>query len=173
MSEDKKESITDTPVVERNPAKSKEYKGTKLRDGERLLIGGKISNAIYWKSCAVVVLAFFFGLIAINLGVFLLIIAAIVAGSAFIVKKILFIVLTDQRVLIRRGVIKIDTLQLRLDSLESVEVQRTLVGQVLGYASVVITGVGNRFTIVPFVENAVEFRDALDDKLFTKDKESK
>ena len=173
MSDDKKKSITDTPVVERNTSKVKEYKGTRLRDGEGLLISGRISNAIYWKSMAVVIIAFFFGLIAVNLGVFLLIIAGIMAISSFIVKKILFLVLTDQRVLVRRGVIKIDTLQLRLDSLESAEVQRTLVGQVLGYASVVITGVGSRFTIVPFVANAVEFRDALDDKLFAKDKESK
>ncbi|MGB1076850.1 MAG: PH domain-containing protein [Bdellovibrionales bacterium] len=174
MSEDKKDkALTDTPVVERAKKKTKNFNGIRLRDEEKLLINVRISNGIYWKAGAVCVLAFLIGLLAWQLGVFLLIVAGVTAGIAFLTKTILFLALTNQRVLVRRGIIKIDTLQLRLDSLESVEVQRTLVGQILGYASVVITGVGNRFTIVPFVANAVEFRDLLDDELFSKNKKEK
>ena len=176
MSDLENKDHADAPVVERQAKKQKNYKGTKLRDGERLLSNARISNGIYWKSVAVCMLAFLV-VLAVNsawlLGAFLLFVAVVMACIAFLTKTILFLVLTDQRVLVRRGIIKIDTLQLRLDSLESVEVQRTLVGQFLGYASVVITGVGSRFTIIPFVANAVEFRDLLDDKLFTKDKETK
>lgn len=148
--------------------------GIKLREDEKLLVRGHISLGIYWKALAVLLLSLLIGLLlAKELGVFLLLVSAVVALGAFLTKKFLFIALTNERVLVRRGIIKIDTLQLRLDSLESVEVQRTIVGQLLGYASVVITGVGSRFTIVPFVENAVTFRDALDDVLYSKDNTKK
>ena len=167
MSDDK--PVTDTPVVDRQTKKKRSYKGTRLREDENLLISGRISNGIYWKAIAVFILACLVGMKAWQLGVFLLIVSGVIAIIAYLTRRFLFLVLTNQRVLIRRGIIKIDTMQLRLDSLESVEVQRTLVGQVLGYASVVITGVGSRFTIVPFVADAVRFRDMLDDELFAKD----
>lgn len=157
-----------------NTRPKKSIGGIKLRDGERPLLKGVIALGIYWKAMAVALLALLIGgVIAWQLGVFLLIVAGVTAVIAMLTKKFLFLALTNERVLIRRGIIKIDTLQLRLDSLESVEVQRTIVGQFLGYASVVITGVGSRFTVVPFVENAVAFRDALDDALYSKDDKKK
>ncbi len=159
-------------VVERQNKKRKSFNGVKLREGESPVLNARISAGIYWKACAVVLLSFLIGLIAWQLGVFLLCVAIITASTGFLTKKFLFLALTNQRVLMRRGIIKVDTMQLRLESLESVEVQRTLVGQFLGYASVVITGVGTRFTLVPFVANAVEFRDALDDALYKKEKPS-
>ena len=164
--------MTDSPSVERQRKDAKSVKGITLRDGEEILIEAVISNAIFWKSLAVVVLAVLIGILAWQLGVFLLIVAAITAMIAATIKKFLFLALTDQRVFVRTGVIKIDTVQLRFETIESVEVQRTIVGQVLGYANVVITGMGNRFTIVPFVENADAFRDRLDEVLFEKNKAS-
>ena len=160
-------------TVERQNKKRRSIHGINIREGEKLVLNTQISNAIYWKACLVLIFALLVGvLLAWQLGVFLLIVAVATAGAAFLVKKFLFLALTNQRVLIRRGVIKIDTLQLRLDTIESVEVQRTLVGQILGYASVVITGLGNRFTIVPFVRNATEFRDRIDETLYDRDNKS-
>ncbi|MBL4589624.1 MAG: PH domain-containing protein [Alphaproteobacteria bacterium] len=167
--EDKKK---EKPVVERQKRKRKSFNGIALRDGETPVLNARISIGIFWKAAAVVIIALLIGLLAWQLGVFLLLVACLTASIAALTRRFLFLALTDQRVLMRRGIIKIDTMQLRLDSIESVEVQRTIVGQFLGYASIVITGIGSRFTIIPFVENAVEFRDMLDDALYAKDNAS-
>ena len=68
--------MTDSPAVERQRKDAKSVKGITLRDGEEILIEAVISNAIFWKSLAVVVLAVLIGILAWQLGVFLLIVAA-------------------------------------------------------------------------------------------------
>ena len=140
-----------------------------LREGETILINGIISPGIYWKSLFVLLLALLVGLLAWQLGALLLIVSLIMFGVAFLTQKFLLLVLTDHRVIVRYVIINLETTQIRFSSLESVEVQRTLVGQLLGYASVVLTGTGTRVLVVPFIANANQFRNALDEILFRQD----
>ena len=85
-----------------------------LRDGERVLITAKISQGIYWKPIAVLCIAFLFFTFAPPLGFFLSLVAAIIAGYFYLMKQFMMFTVTNQRLLIRAGIIKIDTLQIRL-----------------------------------------------------------
>ena len=58
---------------------------------------------------------------------------------------------------------------MRLERIESVEIQRTLVGQFLNYATLMVTGTGSRLAFIPYIENAAEIRNVIDDILYKRD----
>ncbi len=143
-----------------------------LREGEQVLIQGRISGAIFWKACAVLVIALLIGLLAPPLGYFLCLVSVLTFAYAFLLKSILLIIVTNQRVFFRSGLIKVDTVQVRLERIESVEIQRTLIGHMMNYGTIVLTGTGSRFSYIPFLANAGEIRNVLDDLLYKRDKSS-
>lgn len=147
---------------------------TLLRPDEKVLRVAKIHPGIYWKSVAV-------GLVTVlmllspmfNLGIFMALVTLVMFTIAELYKRFLLLVLTDQRVFLRYGILRVDTIQIRHSKIESVETGRTIMGQILGYASVVIYGTGSRRTAIPFIADALEFRNELDEMLSAYDKAEK
>ncbi len=143
-----------------------------LREGEKVIIKGRISEGIFWKAFGVLMIALLFSLIAIPLFVFLVIVALLTFIYALLLKKFLLLTVTNHRIFFRSGLIKVDTVQVRLDRVESVEIQRTLTGQLLGYGTVVLTGTGSRYSYIPYLANAAELRNVIDDLLYQRDKKT-
>jgi len=146
---------------------------TDLREGEKILVTSVISNGIYWKAAGVFVIGVLLLLISIDvfpLTIFFCFIATIVFLYCYIEKSIITLIVTTQRVFIRAAILKIDTVQMRMERIESVEVQKTLIGYLLGYGTVIITGVGNQFAFIPYIENSAQIRNALDEVLYQRDK---
>lgn len=137
-----------------------------LKDDEKILRVAKIHSGIYWKSIAVGIIAIvmLFGPL-FNLGVFMCLVTLILFTIATLYKHYLLLVLTDKRVLLRHGILRVDTIQIRHSRIESVETERTIMGQILGYASVVVYGTGSRITAIPFIADALEFRVEMDERL--------
>lgn len=137
-----------------------------IKPDEKVLRVATIHWGIYWKSCAVGVIAFLMLLTPLfNLGVFLAFVALVMFCFASLYKRFLMLVLTDKRVFLRHGIIRVDTIQIRHSRIESVETERTITGQILGYAAVVIYGTGSRRTAIPYIADALEFRNELDEML--------
>lgn len=143
-----------------------------LREGESLLIAGRVSNAIFWKAIAVLLIALLAGFVGVYLGYFLCFVSFLMFSYALLLKSVLKLAVTNQRVIFRSGLVKVDTVQVRLDRIESVEIQRTLVGHVLGYGTIVMTGVGSRFSFIPYLANAAEIRNVLDEILYKRERGS-
>lgn len=133
-----------------------------LLEGEEVLRVARIHWAIYWKGCAVALLGLILLFYAFNLGVFFLIVAAITLGVAWLTRHFLMLALTNKRVLIRYGIIQLEVIQIHHRKIESVELGWTIMGQLLGYASVMVTGTGSRVSIVPYIANAPAFRKELE-----------
>ncbi|HNQ92576.1 MAG TPA: PH domain-containing protein [Alphaproteobacteria bacterium] len=142
---------------------------TSLREGETVLARGVISSAIFWKAGAVLLFALLIGLLAPPLGYFLCLVSLLMFIYTMILRSILMLIVTNQRIFFRSGIIKVDTVQVRLERVESVEIQRTLVGHMLNYGTVVLTGVGSRFSFIPFLANAAHIRNVIDDLLYKRD----
>ena len=140
-----------------------------LNSDEEILATGEISCGIFWKAAVVATLSLLLMLVVFRLGVFLLLVAAIMFVAAYLERHFLLLILTNQRVIIRHGVIKIDTAQIRLSRIESAEVEHTIPGMVLGYGAVVLSGTGSRISAVPFVANASQFRNKLDEILMSRE----
>ncbi len=144
--------------------------GISLTEDERLISACNIHEAIYWKGVAVMIL----GLILLptfmfNLGILLLFVGAVMLGLARLTRHFLILAATDKRIFVRSGIIYADMVELRYSQVESVEVGATPIGQVFGYANVVITGTGQRRIIVPFIRDALTFRARVNDILVAKE----
>lgn len=140
----------------------------RLLEGETVLRAAKISNGIYWKACAIFILALVLVIIfpAIqNLAFFLIFIAFMKFLYAYTTKKFLLCVLTNKRLILRSGIIRIDTIQINLDRVESVEIGRTIIGQVLGYADIVVTGTGSRISVIPYIDHPAQIRNDIEQQL--------
>ena len=121
-----------------------------IKEDEKIIRVAQIHWGIYWKTMAVAVIALLMLISPLfNLGVFMAFVAFVMFTLATLYKNFLLLVLTDKRVFLRYGIIRVDTIQIRHSRIESVETERTIMGQLLGYAAVVIYGTGSRRTAIP------------------------
>ncbi len=156
-----------------SPTRNKPRKDSKLRQlleerlvkGEKIIARAHISSGIYWKAAAVFTLALVFSLfIVFELGVILAVFGFLMVIHAVLLKDILFLVVTNKRILARYGILQVDVVDIHFDKTESIELERMLPGYVLGYANVIILGTGNRAIVIPYVENAVQIRKAYNEQ---------
>lgn len=137
-----------------------------LRDDERAVSRAVISPGIYWKAMVLFVFSFVvMVLVHPNLGAFFFAVCCFTFIAEYLRKFYTVVLVTNQRLLVRQGFVFVDSVQLRFSQIESVEIMRTPIGMLLGYGSLIVTGVGNRITLVPFIENAAAIRQAIDDQM--------
>jgi len=136
-----------------------------LQADEEIVLRGVIHWAIYWKSVAVLGLAFLLCLIAVQLGLLLGVVGVLMLIHAVITKHIMTIVLTNRRIIARYGILQMEVVDMRLSKVESLELERMLSGILLGYANIVMMGVGQRYIRIPYIANAVQFRREYNDRV--------
>lgn len=133
----------------------------RLVEGEEIIKTARIHAGIYWKAVAVLILGLLVGVvIAKELGILLTAVAGFMAVYASIKKKILMLVLTNKRILVRYGILQVDVVDVHFDKIESIELERMPPGYIMGYANVVVMGTGQRYIVIPYVANGVEIRKA-------------
>ena len=126
--------------------------------GEQVVVKADIHLGIYWQSIAVFLIAILIGLVVWQLGVLLAITALAMFGYSTIKKEILFLVVTNKRVLARYGILQVDVVDIRFSKIESIELKRMPTGYIMGYSDVVIMGTGQRYITIPYVGNGQEIR---------------
>ena len=67
-------------------------------------------------------------------------------------------VVTNRRVIIKIGLITRHILEMNLAKIESVNVDQTLLGRMLGYGSITVVGSGGTKEVFQNIENPLEFR---------------
>ncbi len=68
---------------------------------------------------------------------------------------------TDHRIIVKRGILSLHTVELNVDKVESVDVDQSLLGRMFGYGEVTIHGVGARWDPIPMISNPLGFRNAI------------
>jgi len=68
---------------------------------------------------------------------------------------------TSLRVVQKRGIFSLHTVEMNLDKVESVDVDQSLFGRMLGYGAVDIHGVGSRWDPIVGIEDPLAFRSAI------------
>jgi uncharacterized membrane protein YdbT with pleckstrin-like domain len=71
------------------------------------------------------------------------------------------IVVTDLRVIFKRGLISRHTVEMNTSKIETVDVEQTLLGRVLGYGTVLIHGTGASFEPLCNVARPINLRNAI------------
>jgi uncharacterized membrane protein YdbT with pleckstrin-like domain len=67
-------------------------------------------------------------------------------------------VITDKRVIVKTGIISRRTLEMNLNKIESVNVDQSIMGRLLGYGTITIIGTGGTHESFPDIGHAVVFR---------------
>jgi uncharacterized membrane protein YdbT with pleckstrin-like domain len=94
-------------------------------------------------------------------GTFLLAGAGLLIGWPFLARRFTELAITDSRLIAKFGIISTHSLEIRLDKVETVRVKQTLIGKLLNYGDLMVTGTGTTFDPIPNVAKPLVFRSAL------------
>ncbi|SRR3989339_516072 len=92
------------------------------------------------------------------LSVILLIFGIAAGARAFIFYQTSEYAITDKRILIKLGWVRRFSLEIYLNRVESVQVNQSVLGRILGYGAVQVVGIGGSPDFFPWVPNPLEFR---------------
>jgi uncharacterized membrane protein YdbT with pleckstrin-like domain len=144
-----------------------------LQQDERVLVVGRLHWSIYARAMLVLALA-----IALAVGAFWVPdpdgqrVAWIVAAGLGVVGLLAFlaasirrrsteIVVTDRRVIFKRGILSRHTVEMNISKIETVDVEQGLGARLLGYGTVLIRGTGSGIEPLRRVGHPLAIRNAI------------
>jgi uncharacterized membrane protein YdbT with pleckstrin-like domain len=71
--------------------------------------------------------------------------------------------ITNKRVIAKFGLISRSTVEINLQKIESIQVNQGILGRILNYGSIVVSGAGNPQAPVPGISSPLQFRRAFID----------
>jgi uncharacterized membrane protein YdbT with pleckstrin-like domain len=77
--------------------------------------------------------------------------------------------ITDRRVIAKFGLIRRSTIELRLEKIESVQVEQSILGRMFNYGSIVVSGAGASQAPIPGISFPLRFRGQLNSLLEKKE----
>jgi uncharacterized membrane protein YdbT with pleckstrin-like domain len=93
-----------------------------------------------------------------GLGGLLLVVAAGLAFSRWVIARTSEFAVTNKRVIIKRGLVRRHTLELLLSKVESIGVDQGIAGRIFGYGSIVVIGTGGTRETFDNISQPLEFR---------------
>lgn len=73
--------------------------------------------------------------------------------------------LTNNRVITKTGIISRSTEEMKLSKIETVEIKQGILGRILGYGNVIISGTGSSNVVISKVSNPIEVKKKIDSQL--------
>jgi uncharacterized membrane protein YdbT with pleckstrin-like domain len=70
-------------------------------------------------------------------------------------------VITNKRLIAKYGLISTHSIEIRFDKIETVRVSQGLMGRILNYGDIIVTGTGSTFDPIRGIASATRFRTAL------------
>ena len=96
---------------------------------------------------ALTIVAALFGLIALISGL-----------GAFIRRSTTELAVTDRRVIYKTGIFQRHSMEMNTSKVETVGVNQSILGRILGYGTVMVRGTGGSFEPIPFIGDPLTFR---------------
>lgn len=129
-----------------------------LVKGEEVILRAQVHRALYWRSVAILIIALLLLFYIKPLAIIAGIVGAVMLCISILTQHYLLLVVTNKRVLARYGLLQMDVVDIRLSKIESIDLERMLLGHIFGYANVVVAGTGMRIIRVPYIANSEVFR---------------
>ena len=149
------------------------YYSKVLQPGETVRVVGRLHWLIYANAAVLLVIALAIALLTAELNdptqrQLVLLLALVVAAlgglvflGAWIRRKGTEIVVTDRRVIYKRGFITRRTVEMNISKVETVDVEQGIAGRLLGYGTVLIRGTGEGLEPLRHVEAPLTIRNAI------------
>jgi uncharacterized membrane protein YdbT with pleckstrin-like domain len=139
-----------------------------LRPGEHVLADGKLHWIIYspiilWLAPAIIGVAVFgTGKLRVGANIFILFGCILVHALAiWIRRRTTEIAVTDRRVIYKTGVIRRHTAEMNMDKVESVLVDQSILGRILGYGTIHIRGTGVGLENLRYISSPISLRNTV------------
>lgn len=88
----------------------------------------------------------------------LALLAVVAALRALIRRATTELAVTDRRVIYKTGIFQRHTLEMNRSKIETVGVDQSILGRMLGYGTVIVRGTGGSFEPIPFIGEPLAFR---------------
>ena len=138
------------------------YIDASLGDGERVLYRAGVSWVVY---LAPVMMATFGAVWAVTGGGvpgLALVVAGVLSGAgAFIRQATSEFAVTTGRVVVKTGLFSRSSIEIQLAKLESVEVKQDILGRLLNYGTVTVSGTGGTHEPFAMIDDPMGFRRAI------------
>jgi uncharacterized membrane protein YdbT with pleckstrin-like domain len=144
------------------------YIDENLMSGEQIIYRTKLHWIIFTGPIIVALFSlfcFFVGGDAISLGGILLLVAVILGISKFIALKTAEFGISNKRVLIKIGFIKRNSMEILLSKIEGIQVDQGIIGRILDYGSIIITGTGGTHNPFHSIQNPLNFRKIVQEQI--------
>ncbi|WP_201499523.1 PH domain-containing protein [Psychrobacter arenosus] len=130
------------------------YIDNNLTNGEVVVQKAKVS---WWSQDKLIFLGIIL-LLAYGIGLIFLI-------AAYINVTHTEIALTNKRLIMKKGFIKRDTVELNLSKIEGLVVKQSMTGRLLNYGTLIVSGTGELKTPLPSISEPMEFKKAINEYL--------
>jgi len=126
------------------------YVESVLNPGERILHLGQVSGwSQFWLWVLGVVLLPFFGAGLIPLAI------------GWINLRTTELAVTERRVIAKFGLVSRETIEIKVERIESLQVNQSVMGRLLGFGTIVFSGAGTPQLTVPSIRDPLAFRKAV------------
>ncbi len=140
------------------------YVDSNLSKGEQVISRAKVSWLAFFPRLVFGTLFLLIGLVNAGAGVkgsgpmWFGIIGAFLILTAVITVYTTELALTNKRVIAKFGFIRRETVELRLEKVESIGVKQGILGRLFGFGSIVVKGTGGTGTPIPSIARPLDFR---------------
>lgn len=142
------------------------YVQNQLITDERIEYQAKIHWAVYLKGLLMIAVGFLIMASEILLLPTLLIVLGTIALLwAFIFQRTTELVITNKRVIAKFGVVSRHAFEQQLSKVDGANLEQSLLGRMMGFASVVVRGSGGTGTPIPYIERADHFKRELSSRI--------
>jgi uncharacterized membrane protein YdbT with pleckstrin-like domain len=145
-----------------------------LRPEEKVIFHTTIHWIVYWPAVVFLILAVAAWALSVHFNLtgraaqactvaalILALLALVAFLRAFLRRLGTEIVVTDNRVIYKRGLISRHTLEMNASKIETVDVEQSFWGRIFGYGAVVIRGTGGTFEPLVGVASPLQLRNAI------------
>ena len=122
------------------------YIDDSLIEGERIIHRARVS---WWSQ---------FGLVLLGIVTLVIVVGLVFLVMAWIKVRSTEIAITNRRVIAKFGFVKRDTVEINLDKVEALRVDQGVMGRILNYGTLYITGTGSSVEPIPNIADPLVFR---------------
>jgi len=134
------------------------YVDSSLLPDEQIVYKATLHWTIFWHCWVIILIGIVSLIFQPIVGGLIIFVGLLVGLRKFIEYKTSEFAVTTKRVIIKVGVFRRRTLELLLRQVEAISVEQTVLGRMLGYGSVTLTGTGGVREVFHNISSPLEFR---------------
>lgn len=136
-----------------------------LAEDEKILNQARIHPIVFAAPLTLIILALLAALFHPIMTVVILFVTIYPAYNAYIHYTMTYLVLTDRKVMSRSGFLTRDWIRMDFEKVENAYLEEPIIGRMLGYSTVIVSGVGQGNVSVARVANGAQFVKDLEAQL--------